>query len=86
LQHKYYDIISQEIANKLLDISSTLSPTIAKQMLKKVMEQLCGNELDREKYILSLLRKEQREYYINMLNAKHETAEYLSFLLLKTYL
>ncbi|MCL2567108.1 MAG: hypothetical protein FWE18_03295 [Alphaproteobacteria bacterium] len=42
LANKYYDIISQEVANKLLELSSTLTNAIAKQMLKISMEQLCN--------------------------------------------
>ena len=102
LKNKYYTISSQEMANKLLESSTSLSEVITKNMLNRIIKKLskskrdskkdlieCLNELCQnglEKNIICLLRSRQREYYINMISNRPEESRYLYFFLTKTYL
>jgi hypothetical protein len=97
----YYNLInSQEIANKLFEISSSLSVVIAKNILIDVIKKIDNHseskkdiifklnqlcEQGLEKNILCLLRAQQKEYYIHMISHRAEETSSLFFLLSKTY-
>lgn len=100
LKNKYDTIISQEIANKLFEISSSLSSSIANKILSDVIKDIDFkfnkkkdiimqlNSLCKEgleKNILCMLRQKQKEYYIYMINQRPEESSYLLFFLNKTY-
>lgn len=101
LENNYDQIYSQSIANKIFEISCSLSPVIAKNIVKEVIKKLNNqniikkdiilqiNELCNrglEKNIVFLLRALQKKYYIQIIRKRPEESRYLALFLSKTYL